>query len=142
MKLDAKNLRINSFILIVLTILSAISLVGRILANEISTAAFMERGNITAERANIYVAIIISVCCLLYLLTLIIGIRGMSQANGKCGGKANVILGTILLILKLISLAIQVYYVIKGQMQIMPLTRNVIIICFLVPYIMCAKKVK
>ena len=142
MKLDAKNLRINSFILIVLTILSAISLVGRILANEISTAAFMERGNITAELANIYVAIIISVCCLLYLLTLIIGIRGFSQANGKCDGKANVILGTILLILKLISLAAQVYYVIKGQMQIMPLTRNVIIICFLVPYIMCAKKVK
>ena len=142
MKLDAKNLRINSIILIVLTVLSAISLVGRILANEISTAAFMERGNITAELANIYVAIIISVCCLLYLLTLIIGIRGFSQANGKCDGKANVILGTILLILKLIFLAIQVYYVIKGQMQIMPLTRNVIIICFLVPYIMCAKKVK
>lgn len=142
MKLDAKNLRINSIILIVLTVLSAISLVGRILANEISTAAFMERGNITAELANIYVAIIISVCCLLYLLTLIIGIRGFSQANGKCDGKANVILGTILLILKLISLAAQVYYVIKGQMQIMPLTRNVIFICFLVPYIMCAKKVK
>ena len=140
MKLDAKNLRINSITLIVLTVLSAISLVGRILANQISTAAIMERGNITEERAGIYVAITVS--CLLYLLTLIIGIRGFSQANGKCDGKANVILGTILLILKLISLAIQVYYVVKGQMEIIPLTRNVIFICFLVPYIMCAKKVK
>ena len=142
MKLDAKNLRINSITLIVLTVLSAISLVGRILANQISTAAIMERGNITAERAGIYFAITIFVSCLLYLLTLIIGIRGFSQANGKCDGKANVILGTILLILKLISLAIQVYYVVKGQMEIIPLTRNVIFICFLVPYIMCAKKVK
>ena len=78
MKLDAKNLRINSITLIVLTVLSAISLVGRILANQISTAAIMERGNITAERAGIYVAITISVSCLLYLLTLIIGIRGFS----------------------------------------------------------------
>ena len=66
MKLDAKNLRINSITLIVLTVLSAISLVGRILANQISTAAIMERGNITEERAGIYVAITISVSCLLF----------------------------------------------------------------------------
>ena len=142
MKFDAKNLKINSIMLIVLTVLSTISLVGLFLANEISAEAIMEKINTTAELANIYLVIVISVCCLLYLFTIIVGLRGLRQANGKCDGKANVILASILMILKVISLVEQVYYVAIGQLEVAHLAWVVILIAFLLYYIMCAKKVK
>lgn len=142
MKFNAKNLRINSMILIVLTVLSAIFLVGMFLANEINVGAIMEKINAAPELANIFIVILIAVCCLMCLFTIIVSARGLRQADGKCDGKANVILATILLILKILSLAAQVYCVVIGQLEVAHLAWVVIFICFLVPYIMCAKNVK
>ncbi len=141
MKFDAKNLKINSLILIILTFLSAIAMIGQIMANELSIGKIMELANTNEQIAFISFMIVISLSGLIYLITIFVGIRGMQQANGKVKGKSHIVLAMILLALNMLSLAVCIFFAIKGQFDIMNILQNVIYISFLVHYILCAKNV-
>ena len=103
MKFDDRTLRINSATLIFLTIISMVMLIGEMMANQFSVAAIMQMTDTTEGMARIIMGICIGLFCLVFLMTLITGLQGIRQAGGKCKGGANVVLATIVLVLKILN---------------------------------------
>ena len=141
MKFNANTLKMNSITIIMLTVIGIVAFVGEIMAEEISTAKIMETANTTEQTAQLAIAITVGFYCLNYFINLFLGINGIKQADGKTGGKANFVVGVIMLTLNILSLISCIYFVIQGQASVHNIIRNLIFTCFLLPYVICVKKV-
>lgn len=141
MKFDAKTLRIDSTILIILTIVNLFTLIGMIMAKEFSVETIMQMSSTTEKMALITFVISIVALCLGYLISMIMGLGGLRQANGKCKGQMNVILSIVMLVLKSISIGVCIYYLMQGKLDVEKILLDLVYISFLISYIMCAKKV-
>lgn len=141
MKFDAKTLRIDSTILIILTIVNLFTLIGMIMAKEFSVETIMQMSSTTEKMALITFVISIVALCLGYLISMIMGLGGLRQANGKCKGQMNVILSIVMLVLKSISIGVCIYYLMQGKLDVEKILLDLAYISFLISYIMCAKKV-
>lgn len=141
MKYDAKNLRINSTVLVILSILDIFIMVIQLATQGISIDNIAAEANATKETAAIVLSSVIGASTLIYLVTLFVGIMGIRQADGKCRGGANIKLATILLVLNIVGLAGDIFNMISGQADIQYLCQSLIYAAFLYPYIRCAKNV-
>ena len=141
MKFDAKTLKIDSIILIILTIVNLFTLIGMIMAKEFSIETIMQMSSTTEKMALITFVISIVALCLGYLISMIMGLGGLRQANGKCNGHMNVILSIVMLVLKNISIVVCIYYLIQGKLDFEKVLLDLVYISFLISYLMCAKKV-
>lgn len=141
MKYDARNLKINSIVLIILSILDFIIMAGELMVEKIDIDTIMADANTTEQIATIVFAAVIGVSVLTYLVTLYIGVKGLRQANGKCKGGANITWAKIMLVLNIIGFAGSIYDIIRGQMDIHYLCQELIYISIFYPYIKSAKNV-
>lgn len=141
MKYDAKNLRINSTVLVILSILDIFIMVIQLATQGISIDNIAAEANATTQTAAIVFAAVIGVSTLIYLATLFVGVVGIRQANGKCKGGANITWAKILLVLNIVGLAGDIFNMISGQTDIQYFCQSLIYIAFLYPYIRCAKNV-
>lgn len=141
MKFDAKTLKIDSIILIILTIVNLFTLIGMVMAKEFSIETIMQMSSTTEKMALITFVISIVALCLGYLISMIMGLGGLRQANGKCNGQMNVILSIVMLVLKNISIVVCIYYLIQGKLDFEKVLLDLVYISFLISYLMCAKKV-
>lgn len=141
MKIDAKTLKIDSIILIILTIVNLFTLIGMIMAKEFSVETIMQISSTTEKMALITFVISIVALCLGYLISMIMGLGGLRQANGKCNGQMNVILSIVMLVLKNIGIVVCIYYLIQGKLDYEKVLLELVYISFTISYLMCAKKV-
>lgn len=141
MKFDEKTFRINSVTLIILAIASIGAMIGQIMTNEFSVANTVKMLDLSEEMARIVLVIGISMLCIINLITLIVGFGGIRQIGGKGKKEVNVVLATIVLVLKIIGIVICTYFVFMGKMENQKVLYDCLFIFFLIPYIMCAKRV-
>lgn len=141
MKYDAKNLKINSIVLMILSVLGVIMFGARFMTGENSIDKIMENSDLSRQTALITLIVFSVLCCLMYLIEFYIGFKGLRQANGKCKGGANITLAKIMLVINILSLAFNIYDLIQGNRNIDSLCQSLIYTSFLYPYIKGAKAV-
>ena len=141
MKYDAKNLKINSLVLIILAIVDTVIMIGQIMAEQLSVEKIMELANTTQQIAEISIAAFIGASSVVFLVTLFIGIMGLRQAAGKFKGKANIVLAEIMLVINILLAAVGIYGLIKGSNEFSSVCQSVIYFAFYYAYIRCAKNV-
>ena len=141
MKYDAKTLKINSFVLVILAILDVVIMIGQIMANKLSVGKIMELANTTQQIAELSMAAFIGANSVVLLVTLSIGIMGLRQADGKFKGKVNIVLAEIMLVINFLLAAVAIYGLFKGSNDFSSACQSVIYIAFYYSYIKCAKNV-
>ncbi|MGN1423887.1 MAG: hypothetical protein ACI4XA_10960 [Oscillospiraceae bacterium] len=141
MKYDAKNLRINSLVLIILSIVDTVIMIGQIMADQLSAAKISELADTTQQIAEISVTAFICANSVVLLVTLFIGIMGFRQADGKFKGKVNIVLAEIMFVINFLMAAVGVYGLIKGSNDFSSVCQSVLYIAFYYAYIKCAKNV-
>ncbi|MGN1089830.1 MAG: hypothetical protein ACI4Q6_05460 [Huintestinicola sp.] len=141
MKYDAKNLRINSTVLVILSLLDIFIMIIQIATQGMNIDNIAAEANATKQTAVIAIGIVIGVNALIYLATLFVGIVGIRQADGKCKGGANITVAKILFALNMIGLVFDIISVVSGQPDIQYLCQTLIYVSFLYPYIKCARNV-
>ncbi|MCI5732252.1 MAG: hypothetical protein MR304_12020 [Eubacterium sp.] len=116
-------------------------MIGQIMTNEFSVANTVKVLDLSEEIARIVLVIGICMLCIINLITLIVGFGGIRQIGGKGKKEVNVVLATIVLVLKIIGIVICTYFVFMGKMENQKVLYDCLFIFFLIPYIMCAKRV-
>ena len=154
MEENKKNLKITSYIIIILAIINIIFIgidfaTGELRQNaeklteqSISqTEEIAELGEMEGKVVDIAVYGTIGVAAIGVLFDVYLGIAGLRQAKGTSKGKANIILATIIFVLALIGLIPMIISLTKDQASISSLISSVLGLIIMFYYIRYAKKV-
>ena len=155
MEENKQNLRIASYVIIILAIVNVIFLgigfangslrekVEKLTDESISQTegATEELGQMKDKVADVALYGTIGVTAIGALVDLYFGIAGLRQANGTSKGKANIILATIIFVLALIGVAMSIIPLTKGQASVSSFFSNVAGLVIMFYYIRYAKKV-
>ena len=146
-----KNLKIISYVIIILAIFNIV-LLGIGFANgqlkqevEAKVQETMDESGASAEEIeqshdlvfNLSLYAIIGATAINVLLDVYLGIKGLHQSEGKIKGKANIVWARVILIFTIMSVIMSITSIGKGKIPIASIT-NIIIVYY---YMSCAKKV-
>ena len=155
MEENKKNLKITSYVIIILAIVNLI-LFGIGFANgslrenaeKLTEESISQTEGATEELGQMKDKVVdmalygtIGATAIGVLFDLYFGIAGLRQANGTSKGKANIILATIIFVLALIGLAMSIIPLTKGQESVSSFFSSVLGLIIMFYYIRYAKKV-
>ena len=103
MKYDQKNLKINSMVLIVLAVCNAVYSIGQLLATKSYDIDYLMET--TGSSRNIVIVSLVltyGIALLCFAAYIYMGVKGISQSNGKGSGGANVIIANIFVVIDII----------------------------------------
>lgn len=141
MKYDAKNLKINSMLIMILSVLGVIIFAAKFMTGENGVDNINEISGLSGQNALIALIIVSVLCCLMYLLEFYIGFKGFRQADGKSKGGTNIILAKIMLVINLLALLFNVYDLIICNGDIQYLCQSLIYVNVYYAYIRSAKAI-
>ena len=146
MKYDQKNLKINSMALIALAVCDAVYSVGQILATKAYDIDYL--AETTGSSRNIVLVamvLVYGITVLCFAAYIFMGVKGISQSNGKGKGRANVIIANIFVVINIILLLCNVIHLVQDTMSaniiIHSVLQSLLPLCFLISYVKCAKAV-
>ena len=139
MKYNSKNLKIYSAVLIVFSICDVLMAVGYMLMGKYNVKEIADEAKVSETVAMISLIVSLALVALVILAYLYLGIKGLNQANGKCEAGANITIAKIFIVLNAISLLSDILGIVKGSQDYGTLTKDIINMCILFPYIKCAQ---
>ena len=150
-----QNLKIASYVIIVLAIINLVCMVvdftnGQLRGNveKVAEETISQTESATEDLTqmkdtivNVALGTAIGAVAVGILFDLYLGIAGLRQANGKSKGKVNIILATIVFVLALIGMGMQIGPLTKGQVAVSSFISNLAGLLIMFYYIRYAKKV-
>ena len=150
-----KNLKITSYVIIILAIFNIVLMGINFATGELrenakklteesisqTEGASEELGGNEDKVVDMAVYGVIGITAIGVLFDLYLGIAGLRQANGTSKGKANIILATIVFVLALIGLVLMIISLTKDQTSISSLISSLASLIIMFYYIRYAKKV-
>lgn len=141
MKYDAKNLKINSMLIMILSVLSVIVFAAKFMTGENRFENVREIYGWSGQSAFIAYIVAIVFSVLLYLLEFYIGFKGLRQADGKCKGRSNIILAKIMLVMNSLAVIISICGLATGKDDVQYLCQSLIYVSVYYAYIRSAKAI-
>ena len=135
MELKKRNLKIYSLLFLVLAIVGVVQLVLAYLQGDFNVSAIAQQTGASEQLALIVVIATLAFIAIVILLEAYVAVKGVKQANGTGKGASHITISKIMMVFIIISLAGNIYYIIKGQIDWLGLLRAIIGVLLVFGYI-------